>query len=107
MDEHKIVLDWCNREREYRNRPTLAQMPEGIPGDCCRCPVARALGSNDDDSVLIVDGDTVHWLGETHNGGDPAQALPDEVIAWVRRFDEGYFPELQDRDYRAMMERRS
>lgn len=79
------TLDFVNREREFRGEQPLQQLPLGIRTDPCGCPVARGLGHG-----ATVDGNRVYFGDSDHDG----QELPDDVVAFVAFFDEGFYLSL-------------
>lgn len=92
------VLAYVNRIRAelgYRPRKALAK---GVPGDSCKCPVARSLPhlAEVDDTELEV-----YTYGE--NGGIYGRnillerKLPGYVSKFVSDFDFGKYPHLEKR----------
>ena len=93
------VLELVNKARTAFGLPALDKLPCGVRGSGCDCPLARALGGSvsstdvlfDDTSITSVVADT--W--STDRGLYYAR-LPQKLHAFVRSFDHGCFPDLEE-----------
>ena len=79
------TLVWVNGRRNLDDRAPLDELPPGIECDGVCCPVALATNAG------FVDMN--RWQPKR---GDPWQALPPYVRAFLRYFDNDKYPSLID-----------
>ncbi|MGZ6854805.1 MAG: hypothetical protein ACXVGC_12210 [Mycobacteriaceae bacterium] len=95
MDFIKETLDFVNRERVARGiGEPLDELPKGIQGESCKCPIANALKcevGTHDLFFYAVEEDAEH---ATHRWD--AVALPECAEQFVEAFDNGELPQFDE-----------
>jgi hypothetical protein len=79
------VLCWVNDIRTAQGLPRLLDLPQGVTGHCYNCPIAKATHAAIQKEFYEVEGDGPHMM-------------PEKVIRWIAKFDEGGYPEYTDMD---------
>lgn len=100
MSLYMETLNWVN---ERRRRSGLDPIPELLPGESGngnRCTLAKSLIFGDPTQEVVVVPSWDNFGGEfatrTPGGGVPKwQSMPAAPNILARRFDDGYYPELE------------
>lgn len=83
------VISWCNEIRDQKGLEPLLDLPLGIPGNECCCPIGRAIQGQ------------IQPSSGTYNGGH--NDLPQHVADWARDFDHGAHTEYVDPIWNAIV----
>lgn len=83
------VLNWANQVRANCDLPAIGELPKGIPGNLCSCPLAKAIQGSVGFEAYVP-------LKQANYEEDLRESLPEGVALWVESFDEGKYPELVD-----------
>jgi hypothetical protein len=84
---YSAALRHVNRVRALRDLDPIEVLPEGRPRSFAACPIARAVGG------VVAGTETC----VSPNGESVVVEHPPEVVEFVRRFDCGFYPELDGR----------
>lgn len=111
---YQAALDWVNEIRaSYGVRPLEALEP-GKRFEAGWCPISRSLEKDNDEAVAAstvpyfhndfgstsFSGKTsVYWLSKRGDAGRRTYDLPMDVSHFVKRFDRGYYEELDAGNY--------
>lgn len=83
---YKRILKWVNSERLKMHKQPITELPKGIPEDPTYCPIAEGL------SGATVGRSDWRYLGDDTPFNH--RQLPDYVIKFIDRFDNGKYPSL-------------
>ncbi len=89
---YQRTLRACNTIRKKRGMEALTELPQGRPGKTGRCPVANACRRTYLEHIRV----TRQTVGISYSDGSYlAWDLPKSAQEFIKRFDEGHYPELE------------
>lgn len=97
---HARILAYVNRVRKAQGKEPLQELPKGSRVDAECCPVGKGMGlSTAQTTFMCGDVGQAELLAQRlrldlYRPGSAEVRHPRYVTEWIRRFDDGKYPEL-------------